>query len=181
MNDYEIILSSAVISAVVSVILSAVTTYWLKGLEFRNEYYKEIIKKRIEAYIPIEQVIASLKGAALDTEDNKPYHLIFGYGEEGFYNFFSYVKIGIQNSLWIEEKTIEYLEKINAISFKAMLLSSEDPTNIDLIQFGKKYYNELALLRKDLEVSARKDLLTLHDFTKIKKKKKPGVNKIEYQ
>lgn len=62
MNEtIKILLASSLIAGIVSTIVSYITSIRLKKIDFKNEYYKEILKKRLHAYEFIENQIAVLK------------------------------------------------------------------------------------------------------------------------
>jgi hypothetical protein len=75
----KIILTSTVIATVLSTIVSTIVAIKLKSLDYRNEYYKKLLDKRLEAYRFLEMQIAILKNTVLD-DDKQPYHMIFSYG-----------------------------------------------------------------------------------------------------
>lgn len=66
MENLNIILTSSLIAGTVSLIVSYLISVQLKKLDFKNEYYKEILKKRLNAYQHIEAQLAVLKSVDLD-------------------------------------------------------------------------------------------------------------------
>jgi len=87
MDKITLILTSSVIAAIVSAIISAIVSLKLKQIDYKNDYYKEIISKRLNAYQFLENQIAVLKSTVLDDSDRKPYHMIFSYGEKKLNKF----------------------------------------------------------------------------------------------
>ena len=156
-------------SSIIATFLSAIINQYFKKIEFRNDYYKIIIQKRIEAYENIEAQIQILKVSILDESDGKSYHRIF-YSDEYFNELTSPLLKANSNSLWINKKTNEKLIQLLHI-FNKVRFENKD----DLTEAGKKYYWEIAYLRDDLENLVRNDLLKLYDFKDIKQKN----NKVE--
>ena len=83
---FKLILTSSVIAGLVSAIVSYFTTLRLKKFDFKSEYYKEILKKRLNAYQYIENQIAVLKAVVLGG-DKKPFHMMFSEGENEFLKY----------------------------------------------------------------------------------------------
>ncbi|WP_339700911.1 hypothetical protein [uncultured Marixanthomonas sp.] len=175
----KILLASGVIAGIVSAIISYLTSIRLKKMDFRNEYYKEILKKRLNAYEFIENQIAVMKSVVLD-DDGKPFHLIFGQGESKFYEFQQNLMLAISYGLWIDNETHETLDEINNLFFN--LNNHVNKKNDSVIEeIGKKYYNRVSELRMKLEKNAKKGLYDLHDIKKVFKSKKRNKKRIIYK
>jgi len=110
-------LTSIVIATVLSTIVSTVVSIKLKSLDYRNEYYKKILDKRLEAYKFLEKQIAILKNIVLD-EDGQPYHVIFSYGESELHKFQLNLHVAIAYCIWIHEDTVNEMENLNELFFK---------------------------------------------------------------
>ena len=72
-------------------------------------------------------------------------------------------------NLWINEKTnkkfTELLHIVNQVAFEFDIYDEKQ-----LIQAGKKYYCPIFEVRDELENLVRKDVLTLYNFSAIRKK-----------
>ncbi len=164
MELIKILLASSVIAGLTSVIVSYFTSLRLKKLDFKNEYYKEIFKKRLNAYQNIENQIAVLKSVVLGN-DNKPYHMIFSSGESEFYKYQQNLMLAISSSLWIDDKTTKELEKLNNLFFN-INNRINNKNQIEIEEIGKEYYQRLADLRFNLENLVKTGLYDLHDVKK---------------
>lgn len=165
----KVILTSSVIAAILSVIVSAFVSLKLKHLDYRNEYYKKILEKRLEAYKYVETQIAVLKGAVLD-KDGRPYHQMFSYGEDDFHKFQGNLIVAMAYSMWINEETTNEMENLNEIFFKISNKTNNSSPD-EMVEFGKQNYNAISTARKKLEHNVRQDLLNLHDLKRFMKKK----------
>lgn len=161
----SIILTSTLIATIVSVIISSIVSIKLKQLDYKNEYYKKILDKRLNVYHHIENQIAVLKSSVLD-DDGKAFHLIFSSGKEEFGEFQQNLFLAMSYSLWINDNTIDNLEKLNDLFFKISRQSVENDD--ELIAIGKEHYNAIADLRKRLEANVKSDLIDLHNFKRFK-------------
>ncbi len=164
---FKVILTSSLIASILSVIVSAIVSIKLKNLDYKNEYYKKILEKRLEAYKFLETQIAVLKSTVLD-EDAKAYHLIFAYGEAKFHEFQQNLFAAMACSMWINDNTVDRMEKLNELFFKiSRKVEGNDAKRV--VRIGKDHYHEISDLRKSLEDSVRKDLLNLHNLKKFMK------------
>lgn len=177
MDNLNLILTSSLIAGIVSAIVSYFISVRLKQLDFKNEYYKEILKKRLIAYQYIETQLAVLKSVVLDEEDNLPYHSIFSYGEEEFFDYQKNLIMAISYNLWIDEKTSNILEKLNDL-FYSLNIKASGLSEIEMYNLGKKYYQNISDLRFELENSTKEGLYNLHDIKKAFKTKKVNTKRV---
>jgi hypothetical protein len=171
MENLNLILTSGLFAGLISAIVSYLISVRLKKLDFKNEYYKEILKKRLVAYQYIEGQLAVLKTVVLDEVDGKPYHMMFSHTEVEFFDYQKNLVMAMSFSLWIDDETTENLEKLNEI-FYNLNIKAFEKSNIELIELGKKYYKHISDLRFQLENSTKKGLYNLHDIDKAFKTKK---------
>ena len=82
METWEIVLSSAVISTIVSCIATLIINSVSQKKMFKNDYYKKVLNKRMDAYQYIDNQLKTMKITTLD-EDAKPYHSMF-YGDQKY-------------------------------------------------------------------------------------------------
>lgn len=167
----KIVLTSTAIATVLSAIISTVVSIRLKSLDYRNDYYKKILDKRLEAYRFLETQIAVLKSVVLD-DDKHPFHLIFSYGNDEYEKFHVNLFAAMSNSMWISEDTVTEMENLNVIFLNISRRMRTDDSGEWLIKLGKEQYNEISILRKKLERLTRRDLHDLHNLKKFIKGKK---------
>lgn len=154
MNTIWLILSSAVVGA----IFSSIATLYVTERNYRNEYYKKIVEKRFQAHEFLNGVISRLKIAVPD-KDGRSYHTIFvGTREE--YEAFMVDLAANGPDFWVTNKTQEALLELNKELFRCHLLLNE--MNSNLIEVGKKEYEEIGKLRDKLEDSMLSELPSLH-------------------
>lgn len=182
MENINLILTSTLVAGIVSTFVSYFISVRLKKLDFKNEYYKEILKKRLSAYEFIETQLGVLKTVVLDEADNKPYHLMFSYGDQEFYNCQKNLLMAMSLSLWIDDDTADSLENMNDL-FYNLNLKTHGKSNNEIIEIGKKYYQNISDLRFNLENSTKKGLYNLHNIDKAfktnKRNKKREIIKLK--
>jgi len=171
LEQIKIIFTSTLVASIVSILVTYIVTLRLKRIDFRNDYYKVILTKRLKAYQFIEAQIAVLKSTVVEEDDGKPYHVIFSYGEEKCIEFQQNSLIAISYGLWIDDETMKELENLNELFF-----SIDNQINLktqkEIIEIGKKYYREISDSRIALEKSLKKGLYELHDVKRVFRPKK---------
>lgn len=167
-NLITVIISSSVVATLLSTLLTWFINHRIKKQEFKNEYYKILIKKRVSTYELLEKQISILKFTIMD-EDQLSYHDVFSQGLNYFISSTNYVKLATENSLWLNEKTSVKLSKLSHFLNRILF---RNPSESELREIGKKEYRNLAILRDELENLTRNDLLRLYDFKQISNKKK---------
>lgn len=163
------LLTTIISSTVIATILSSLVNYWMKKQDFKNEYYKMLLAKRMDAYQEVENQISILKTSVLDKQDGKAYHQVFSFGDDYFLRFGQSLSVANSKNIWLNDQTnnklAELMHIINKIPFEYSTSDEEQ-----LIAAGKKYYWEIANLRDELENMTRSDLLNLHKFSEIRRK-----------
>jgi hypothetical protein len=143
MDTTSIILTSTVIATFLSSAINAVVGHYAKQRDFKNDYYKTIIQRRIQAYEQVEALVVKLKTSILD-KDDKLYHFLFS-DEEGKLDTYlnSYADIH-PHQLWMSETLFEKLRELQDIMF-----AYKEDTSI--VEFGKQNYRRVADLRHALK------------------------------
>lgn len=180
MNTEEIIniiLASTVISGITSALISYFISIRLKNHDYKNEYYKKILDKRLNAYQYLETQIAVMKTTVMD-EDANAYHYIFGEGTDGVIKFHQNLIIAMSYSLWINDKTVKIMEDLNQYFFLISEINDKD----EIVKRAKRDYNKIADLRKKLESAVKNDLFNLHNLNNfIKEKKSNKIRLFQYK
>jgi len=168
------VLSSSVISGAIGALIAGFFSIRVSQRNFKNDYFKTVLQKRITAYEELEKLAHAFKTSVMDA-DRKPYHLPFSKDDDYEFAHTLVFKVMMQ-SLWISEEAFCKIRDLSDLLYR--LQPSE---NNGAIEFGKKNYEKIALLRGDLETIIANDMLTLHEvkrFLKQKKKDSVARNKI---
>lgn len=148
-------------SSLIAGLVAGLITIYGKGIDFQNEYFKMILKKRIDAYDWIEKVVLLLKSTTETVGDkDHPYHDIWVIEDV----FEDMLNNALLNNLWISRELCELLLKLKFIYMKEL---DKGPKIEDRILIGKKYYEELEEIRDSIENFLRKDLSCLHKVKSI--------------
>ncbi|WP_422842814.1 hypothetical protein [Acidovorax sp. M2(2025)] len=170
MPDFWIaIFSSSLLSGVVGALIAGAFGLRGKRNDYVNDYFKTIIKRRLEAYERLEQLINALKLTVLD-DDQRPYHQVFS-NEATWTEVYKLFLDSTSHPLWLSSEVFSKTRELNIMFLKA----SHDKR--DLIEFGKSNYPPIAELREEVERVHAKDMLNLHNvehFLKQKKEQRSG-------
>ncbi|MCS4164771.1 hypothetical protein [Sphingobacterium sp. BIGb0116] len=167
MENIQIVFTSTLIAGLVSAIVTYFFNIRLKREDYKNEFYKKILDKRMIAYGYLEAQIAVMKTTILD-DDNCAYHYIFSQGMDKFHEFSKNLHLAMSYSLWINDNTVKKMENLNDLFLKIDANSNDK----NLISNAKENYQLVAKLRRELEQTLRDDMINLHKIE--------GFNKLKY-
>lgn len=176
-----LILTSSVVSAIVSIFANSFT----QKVSFRNEYYRQLIAKRLAAYQSAEIVLMQLMPQSIynivdsKTGEKVSLKLISPMMSKSHYDqCFKFFEETMQQSLWINSETTATLLELNSVLI-------DIPTELDLkennmsfkfedIERAKEISTKLRKLNGRLSTQIRDDLSQLHDVHAfmVKPKKK---------
>ena len=168
------ILSSSLLSGIFGALIAGAFGLRGKRNEYVNDYFKTIIKRRLEAYERLEQLINALKLTVLD-DDQRPYHQVFS-NEATWTDIYKLFLDSTSHPLWLSDEIFAKTRELNLMFLKA----SHDKR--ELVEFGKSNYPPIAELRSEVEKLHANDMLTLHnveDFLKRKKEHKSGFESFD--
>ncbi len=135
----------------------------LKQMEYLNDYNKVVLQKRISAYEKFEMLIIQLKISVMDA-DRRLYHMLFS-NDEDWLSAFKLTTIVANEALWLSDEAFETTRKLNYLMFH------DDKDRPAVIEFGKRHYEELALLREEMERVLARDMRSLHKVGKFLREK----------
>jgi hypothetical protein len=155
-------------SALAVAALSAVVTIYVSKLSYKQKYYEKIVERRLQAYEEISGFIGSLKTTIHESvgEDRRPYHSVFSYGFDDFV-IATHGALSDTVKFWISNSTNKAILDLNKEFYRCSLLYRE--LDGDLIEVGRREYQEVARLRDILENASNHELLGLHDVPKFLK------------
>lgn len=162
MGIIEVLLTSATISAIVGGLMS----WWFQEKSYRNDYYKTIISKRLEAYESVAHIIAQLRISVVDENDKKPFHIGLYESPNQLFSTLMSMCLAAMSNLWLSEKMIEKITSLNRITYLIGVNNSSD----NGISIAKEYYVEIGQIRTDIENCMKQDLKDLYDVKKFLKK-----------
>lgn len=170
-NIWITIFSSAGVASVISAIASFVNNRLAHNREYKDDYYKMVIAKRMDAYSKVEVIILSLKKLVRDESDDCLYNVIFNNSQEEFFAFQTQLYEIAANSVWFSKDMYNALSELNLLFTQIDSQVLDDGSN--LLILGKQNRKKIADIRIRIEDIFRKDILSLHKievFLKAKNK-----------
>lgn len=158
------------------VALSARSAQELKDKEFRNDYYKKIIDRRLTAYELLQQLVAEFsKRRIIDviTSVGKGTHEIYAFfaSDEDYDTFFKLVNKLVDRALWL---SINLKKEIFKLQNRLAEIGNDFGTHIgqqigaeSLRIAGINNDKELKEIRKNLITYYKRELVEIQDIDKF--------------
>ena len=143
--DRNELLIALVSSGIIAALISSIVTILFKQIDYKREYYRIIINKRLDAYEALEICLAFLEEAIM-TEAGKYYTFLESWEE--FSDFDQKVRVAFRKGRWISLKTITKLSEMQQYIYPLI------ETKL------KKDLSKYEVMDKDLRIEASKVLST---------------------
>ena len=158
------ILASSLLSGIFGALIAGAFSLRGKRNDYANDYFKTIVKRRVEAYEKLEQLINALKLTVLD-DDQRPYHQVFS-NDSTWTEVYKLFLISTSHPLWLSSEVFVKARELNYLLLQASY------NNRGLVEFGKSSYTCIARLREEIERLHAIDMLSLHKVEVFLKQKK---------
>ena len=155
----------------------------LKKLEYRNDYYKKIINKRIDAYECLEKISNVFEWYKLDMrnpdKDHQKWHTCFANCSK-MAEVINVIGGADDKAMWISKDAYNKVREINdlLITYTDLTGKTVDYTievyngeEADVIIFGLTNYDNFNKLKTELDQIIARDMLNLYDIKKFLKSK----------
>ncbi|MDO7884295.1 hypothetical protein [Hymenobacter cheonanensis] len=162
-------LASAAIATVISTLITSLISFFIKDKEYKNDYYKKVIDKRLKVYELLEAALIDLNSRTMDEGDSRPYLTIFG-DTKRFEEAGGKLQDALQAGLWLNQETLLIAYTINKHLFD--LIQKHDTKNAKILKrIGKDNFDTIFDLRQRLEQYVREDISDLHNVPRFFRKK----------
>jgi hypothetical protein len=125
-----------------------------------------VLDKRLAAYEAINTLIGTLRISILGNEDELAYHNIF-HDETSFVEFLASLSKTMEHELWLSDETKNRVHNLR----KMILYCAYQLSTNNLVDIAKENYQQIGILRDQLEMSFIKDLSNLYKIDKFLKTK----------
>lgn len=171
-------------SAIIGAVIAGLFQRWQKNLEYKRDYYKKIVDKRLNAYEKLEQLLGDLAVTQEILNELNPQrvgtgHIIFYcfYEKKNLLKALDSVNSVLNNRIWYTPYIQQNLTELNQIFIKA-LTTLEYPSEDNLamynlrsnqigdyliIKIGMAVTEDLDRIFRDIELSIRLDIKKLHN------------------
>lgn len=175
---------NAIVTAIISAIVTNVCLWWHKKTDYKREYYKKIIDKRITAYEKLSNSISfvGLKATYPLGDEVKEMHVCF---EDLNKLKEANQKIVLLKSetCWFSKNILFNLVKLNNIFADLLDRIIKDNSNgnywiyEDSIEEGFRLYNDIESLLNNIKILISKDITNLYDVEGFFEEQKEQINK----
>lgn len=151
------------LSIVGGALLTLITTLIVNRVSYRNEYYKIIIEKRIQAYKNVEHLLNNIKRTGLQTISqailNNNLDLLKPLKEE--------IDLAQSESIWLSRKMKNALQKME------LLLFSFEMECYKKVELGKGWDLQKTIYENTITIEQihKRDMLSMHNVRSFLKDK----------
>lgn len=165
------ILSSSLLSAS----LTATINWVIQKNNYKNDYYKKLLEKRLNAYDQVGFMISELK-SIVRLENGELCNLFFTMGKEYYDKFCILNLIPISmSSFWLNEEISDQIRDINILLLHEIDNEVDKSKHIDaeILRLGVINRDKIVELRIKIEDLMLKDFKDLHNIKSFVKSEKP--------
>jgi hypothetical protein len=169
MSSFDIV-TLVFTSSVLSAGLTALVNWIIQKRNYRNEYYKKLLDKRLNAYEEVEALVSQLT-SMVSVGKGQMCNLFCHMGQEYFREFLISVRIPMQKVFWLSDSVSGKLTELNIFLINEIENKINERQEVDqqLIELGIKNVEKIRTMRKQLQAELYKDLRDLHDIKKFVK------------
>ncbi|MBJ7428367.1 MAG: hypothetical protein JHD28_05340 [Bacteroidia bacterium] len=169
MNTPEII-GWILTSSFVTTLMTSFVSWVLQKDNYRRDYYKKLLDKRIESYESVRQ-LTSLFAANIQLDDGRLCQARFALGKDHYLKFETKIYSVIQDGFWLSESVSQKLMELNAFLVHNIHNSIDSNGNIDkqLVELGILHRDTLKQFRYDLDQLLYTEFSSLHQIEKFTK------------
>lgn len=154
------ILSSAGIASLISAVALHITNIRVHKQKYKDDYYKMVIGKRMEAYAKVEEVYKLLITYASEDFGQSGHCIIFN-DKEMLRLCFKKLYKALNDNIWLSKELNDDLQYLNdmMMCFEHELKQS----NVDIKELGKLKNHIFVEIRTLIDKHYTKDMLALYD------------------
>jgi hypothetical protein len=157
----EFILTIILSSSLLSAFITGIITFIIHNQNFKKDYFKELLKKRLSAYESVENIYSILNVVGKD-DDNRKYHFCLK-SSDSVANLLLLLSTALKQSAWIKQDTINYLVIVNSLINEIYRKSESTPFKTqEYLEFIKSEYEIVSSLKDDLGKSMISDYSSLY-------------------
>ncbi len=172
----ELIVSIISVTGVIfSALVAYITSLKVQRNNYRDEYFKTIIAKRLEAYECINTQLMVMRLLVFDDDDRKYYHIFFDNGANKLLEYQNNLHHAAARSIWFSAEMIDAIGKLYSIFYEINNLITDDRDQN--VEIGKNYHERLRSAQLNVSKVLVADMASLHKVKKFIKCKKSAYNK----
>jgi len=150
--------------AVVASLATTLGTYWLQRHNYKQEYYKKLLDKRLAAYETVQLLVDQLLGT-VRVNDEQVSAMICAHGKERLDDCITLMINAKNNSIWLSDAINLHLRNFNVIMMEKLRPPGSQSDDQSILQAGIDHHLEILELGTELTLQTMDDLETLHQIT----------------
>jgi hypothetical protein len=158
------LLASAVVAGLVSAIVSGLIAWLVKDKEYKNDYYKKVIDKRIKAIEALETYVSLFNTAqeVIDISNNqhRQLHTFFANKRDDEITHKAIEDI-TKSGIWYGVETSKKANKLSRIVGREATKCS-GKNSIEIIRISIDAFREIEIAKIEVQRSMRNDMASLH-------------------
>jgi len=160
-------------SSVLAAALTSAFNWYLQKENYKRDYYKRILEKRLEAYATVEHLVGQLKGV-VQLENGEPCPIVCAMGKDFFNRFLVSIVPSSFQSFWISDEVAEKLTELNIFLLREINNKIDENGDYEsqLVRLGVHNRDALVEFREEFTSMLYHDFLNLHDIKKFVEKSK---------
>jgi hypothetical protein len=168
MNQYLVTASAAILAAVLTIFGNT----YLQNLNYKRDYYKKLLDKRLEAYEKIQDIVNKL-GIVAPHPDGLYSFPFASY--QVYMELFDEIISSISQGQWVEEDTINIIQELNMFLINRVdnFINENGDKDKQLIKIGIDVHSDLKKIRSRIMASVREDFKNLHNIQRYLNRRKP--------
>lgn len=161
MNDFTIVLTSSVVAAA----LTSGVNWFIQRNNYRNEYYKKIIDKRMSTYDKVYEVMSRLQSISINSQGKKMHGVLMHW--EFYESFIVELTLASLQGLWLSSKFSLELTQFSALLYGIFGLTNDgNPVSSEKMEeLAAANYDRISSAKDTIRDQMMIDLVSLHDVT----------------
>jgi hypothetical protein len=162
-------LASAAIAAVVSALVSGLISIYVKDKEYKNDFYKKVIDKRLKAIELLEPLSSSFVAIYKSKKTGKSYHAYFAdYGDSDL-GINSIIDDASKYAIWLSKSTYSAFGNLIVTVLDIKKRSRAVTDSEGKLEIAAEGHASIEDARKKLETSIKADMNTMHNIKRFLK------------
>lgn len=171
MENASIILTSSVFAAVISAGVSALLSIVLKNKDYRNDYYKKVIDKRIKAAESLENFLHIFTTVTTIAQEEVSICTFFIQSHHSYKEkfmseddeFAKAVQDVSSQILWLSKNSFNYFQEFASVVSSIRYEADKLQTGEEVLRFYISNHKLIARVKASLEKSLANDMIDLYD------------------
>jgi hypothetical protein len=163
-------LLSIIVTAGVASVVTLIANLIIQGSQYRKDFYRKIMDKRIEAYKELDNLICHMSVSSNNSQGEK--YLSCLYNKQNYLNLIDLFSVPFSYSMWFTVKISQEFTKLNVILIESMGMNIENVSDDEMHARGIRNYSRIAEQRYTVSKLIYEDVSKIYKVKKFLKEKR---------